>query len=261
MKVKKLVIPLGIIIGVVVLMFIIRGINMSRKAEEPTTLIEVEEPTMEIFTEQETTTFYDSNIGLGTDKDNDKVTVSTETEQPTTEEIEKTESFDLTFRVYGKTAVPDILSDGTSCKAYLSQLRLTSLETWGSGLTDADVNSQKRVLVGTTQNPDDYIKDSLQSVGWLMNNLDTLSDDTCIKFTDLNVVGTVPSNKTTLLCMYSWYSSFGMKETLVLFEDCSSSVYDIEDGSTISFSVYKHNVRVETINGQRVVIAKYYNKG
>lgn len=260
MKHKKLVITLGVIIGVVILMFVIRGINMSRKAEEPTTPIETEELSLEVPTteEPEPTTSYDSNIGLGTDKDKDKVTIPAETEPPSTKEPETIVSFDLTFRAYDKTSVPNKLLDGTSCKAYLGKLKSSDIGDWGSALTDEDIKSQKRVLVGAMQNQDDYIKGDLQSVGWLMNNLSTLSDDTCIKFTDLRVVGTVPSNRTTLLCMYSWYSVFGMKETLVIFEDCSKSIGKVEDGSTISFSVYTHNVRVETIKGQQVVVVKYY---
>jgi hypothetical protein len=257
---KKLVITLSIIVGVVAIMFIIRGINMSRKAEEPTTAVNTEEPSMEVptTTEPETTTSYDSNMGLGTDKDPNKVTIPEETQPPTTKEPEKIESFDLTFRAYDKTTVPSVLLDGTSCKAYLSKLKSEDISGWGSNLTESDIKSRTRVLVGAMQNPEDTIKGDLQSVGWLINNLNTLSDNTCIKFTDLRVVGTVPSNKTTLLCMYSWYSVFGMTETLVIFEDCSNSVGKVEDGSTISFSIYKHNARIQTIKGQEVVVVKYY---
>ena len=260
MKHKKLLIILGAVIFTVLILFIIRGINLNRKSkEEPSTDIETSVSVIETGKEPETTTSYDSNIGLGTDAEETKVTIPDETEVIVEDDTTQLESFDLTFKVYGRTVVPDKLLDGTSCLQYLNKLSSKDISNWGSDLTQSDLSSRKRVLVGTSQATDDICKGDLQSVGWLMNNLNNLSDSTCIKFTDLHVVGTIPSDKTILLCMYSWYSVFGMKETLVLFEDCSNSVSNIADGSTISFSIYKHNARVETIKGQKVVVVKYYN--
>lgn len=260
MKHKKLLIILGAVIFTVLILFIIRGINLSRKSkEEPSASIETSAPTLETSKEPETTTTFDSNMGLGTDSEETKVTIPDETEVIIEDDTTQLDSFDLTFRVYGRTSVPNKLLDGTSCSQYLSKLSSKDITNWGSDLTQSDLSSRKRVLVGTSQATDDICKGDLQSVGWLMNNLNSLSDSTCIKFTDLHVVGTIPSNKTILLCMYSWYSVFGMNETLVLFEDCSNSVSNIADGSTISFSIYKHNARVETIKGQKVIVVRYYN--
>ena len=131
---------------------------------------------------------------------------------------------------------------------------------FGTPLTVEDKNSRDRILVGVNQNPDDKIKDDLQSVGWLMNNMNNLSDSTCIKFTDLHVVGSLSTSHVALLCMYNWYSVFGMKDCFVLFEDMSGTLdlSNFSEGSIISFGAYRHNLKLMNVNGQRVVVVQYY---
>ena len=100
----------------------------------------------------------------------------------------------------------------------------------------------------------------LQSVGWLIQNLSSLSEETAIKFTNLHVIGSLSATHTAVLCSYDWYSVFGLKDTLVMFEDISGTLdaSAFTDGAVFSATVFAHNVKVvENVNGQRVVCVQY----
>lgn len=265
---KKLCITLGVVIILVIIMFAIRSHNLSKRNQlkkEQSTVLEEESESSEETTEPESTeetTKYDSDLGLGNDETGRYVEIPTEA--PTTEaprEDTKYKSFDLTVRNYDRDSVPDKLIDGSSCKNYLRNVSLSDFGgNFGTPLTEEDKNSRDRILVGVNQNPDDKIKDDLQSVGWLMNNMNNLSDTTCIKFTDLHVVGSLSTSHVALLCMYNWYSVFGMKDCFVLFEDMSGTLdlSNFSEGSIISFGAYRHNLKLMNVNGQRVVVVQYY---
>ena len=263
---KKLVITLSIILVIIVAMFTIRTINLSKKnnneqeQNSSESIMQEDTKVEEDSSNEETTKKYDSDLGIGLDKGSQHVEIPSETPEPTTKPEPVIESFDLSVYNYDKTSVPNKLIDGSSCKNYLRNVSLNDFgSNWGTGLTNNDKISKNRILVGVNQNPKDTQKGDLQSVGWLMNNLNSISDDTCIKFTDLHVVGSLSTNHVALLCMYNWYSVYGLKDTLVLFEDLSGTlkISDFSEGSVISFGVYRHNMKVVDVNGQRVVVVQY----
>ena len=266
-KHKKLVIFLSIAIVLLIIMLIIRNINLNKRKQ----MLESEsQSTLEVVTEEESgdttqvtteTTSFDSNLDKRDNKKTSYVTLPSETKPTNQETTSKFERFDLTTLVYDRTAVPDVLIDGSSCINYFNNVKLSSFDTnWGTALTDADYSSKERILVGQQQNKNKSDKGDLQSIGWLMNNLNNISDNTCIKFTDLHVIGSLSDDHVALLCMYNWFSVFGLKDTLVVFEDLSGTLNlgDFAEGSVFSSSVYRHNIKLmNNVNGQRVLVVQY----
>ena len=72
-------------------------------------------------------------------------------------------------------------------------------------------------------------------------------------------MGNLSKNPKNVLCCYDWYSAFGIDDTLVMFEDISGTVKnsDLEAGDVFSAVVYKHNMKVQKVNGQNVVLVEY----
>lgn len=176
-------------------------------------------------------------------------------------ETTKRAKYDTTVIIYDHTGVPQTNVDGSSCLTYMEGVTLDNFGSyWGTALTEDDFNGNQRYLVGVSQNRDDFLKGDLQSVGWLIDNLGSLEPNDCIKFTDLHVIGDLSDSHVAMLCSSDWYSAFGLKDTLLVFEDISGSLKtsDFSDGDTFSATVFVHNIKIEPdVNGQRVVCLEY----
>ena len=206
---------------------------------------------------------YQVSLGLQAESDG-RVEVVEEEPEPEPEpvvEVKTEPNFEVEYNIFDKTGVPKKNVDGSSCKAYLEKVSLKDFGTyWGTKLTEDDFNSPQRVLVGVDQDPNDFERGDLQSVGWVFENMDNLSDNTAIKFTNLHVIGKLSDSHVAVLCSYDWYSAFGLTDTLVVFEDTSDTlnVEDFEDGAIFSATVFKHNMKVaENVNGKRVLCVQY----
>lgn len=254
----------GVAIGVmlIVLMFIVRSCNMSKKAKEEATTIEAVS-TEATTTEEETTTESSYQSGLNLDKDKGKDGRIEVTEAPTTEAPppEQTEpNYDVDVCIFDHTTVPVRNVDGSSCKDYFDAVTLDDFDSyWGKKLTEDDFKSRTKVMVGVAQNPKDTEKYDLQSVGWLKDNLKKLDKNTAVKFTNLHVIGSLSSSHVALLCSYDWYSVFGLRDTLVVFEDISGklNVKDFKEGDIFSATAFAHNIKRMDVNGQSVICVQY----
>lgn len=265
---------LGVVAVILVIaMFGVRSVNAKRKAAEAEAqqiaeaeaaaeaerLAALEQDEEEVVQPVEQ---YKNSLGLDADNEEDERVVVKEPEPPKPEVREevKRAKYPPSVIVFDNTAVPVKNVDGSSCKDYLSGVALADFDTlWGSSLTEDDFNSETRYLVGVEQNPDDFNRGDLQSVGWLIQHLGELNASDCVKFTNLHVIGSLSSSHVALLCSYDWYSAFGLKETLVVFEDISGTLKtsDFNDGDVFSASVYVHNMKTEDVNGQTVVCVEY----
>lgn len=217
---------------------------------------------IQVDTEEEPDSSYSASLGLNKDKGDGRVQIKEteeETEEDTEEEV-KEPNYSTDVLVFDHTGVPKTNVDGSSYKDYLKNVSLADFDTsFGKKLTKSDKETKKRILVGVEQNKDDYVKGDLQSVGWLINNIDSIKDNTAIKFTNLHVIENIADSGVALFCSYDWYSAYGLKDTMVLFVDDSDTLNasDFSNGDIFSATVYAHNVRVEKINGYSVVVVKY----
>lgn len=268
---KKLCIVLAVVLVLIIVMFSIRSHNLKKKANaeadnsvtQSTQVAQSSQIKQDEEVKKEPENTYKNSLGLDADKDKDeRIQYEVETEAPLepTEPVQTDPTYTPVVTIYDHTVVPQKNMDGSSCKAYQSSVKLADFGTfWGSSLTDDDFKAGEFYMVGVTQNKDDTIKGDLQSTGWLIDNLDSLADNDCIKFTNLHVIGSLSDTHTALLCSYDWYSAFGLKDTLVVFEDISNTLSpsDFEDGDIFSALVFRHNVKVETVKGQRVIVVQY----
>lgn len=267
---------IGIIVVIlIIVMFGIRSSNLKKKElaeqervrQEEIAKQESEQASLEqdVEPEPEPENAYKASLGIDADKDADErieVVVEPETETEEPEEPEpQVPAYDTVVRIFGNTVVPKKNMDGSSCKAYQNGIKLKDFGTfWGSSLTDSDFTGGTRYLVGVEQNPDDVLKGDLMSLGWLIDNIDNLNDNDAIKFTNLHVIGHLSTSHVAMLCSYDWYSAFGLKDTLVVFEDISNTlkISDFGDGDIFSATVFRHNIKVlDNVNGQRVVVVEY----
>lgn len=266
---KKLCIILAVVLVLIIIMFAIRSHNLKNKANAEESVPQSTQPTASTQIKQdeevkkEPENKYKNSLGLDADKDKDeRITVEVETEAPPepTEPVQTDPTYTPVVTIYDHTVVPKKNMDGSSCKAYQSSVKLADFGTfWGSSLTDKDFKGGNFYMVGVTQNPDDTIKGDLESTGWLIDNLDNLSDNDVVKFTNLHVIGSLSDTHTALLCSYDWYSAFGLKDTLVVFEDISNTLSpsDFNDGDIFSALVFRHNIKVEKVKNQRVIVVEY----
>ena len=258
---RGLVITVAILLVLFIICLGIRHHNLSKKAQnEPTDIADMVQVTeeqgqpqvVEKDTEKESFT---SNVGL---QDSDE---EEETEEESTEVLKKPENsiVDIYCTVTGHTGVPSKNLDGSSCKGYLSQVSISDFDTYfGSELTDENLSSTSYILVGTEQ-----IKDGdLQSTGWLRANLSNLDDNTVVYFTNLHVIGSLSDERVVLLCSYDWYSAYGLKDTLVVFEDISGtlSTSDYSDGDIISTVAWVKNIKSYVVNGQNIIHVEFATK-
>ena len=198
---------------------------------------------------------------LGVDNGNtSKTQIKIEEEKKKEEFIPPEPIIPLDVNVFDHTKVPKTNMDGSSCKTYYNAVKLSDFGSyWGEPLTNDDILSEKKIYVGVKQNPNNTEVADLQSTGWLIENFSTITDSTAIKFTNLHVIGSLSSSHVALLCSYDWYSVYGMTDTLVVFEDISGTLNpgDFDDGDVFEATVFKHNIKIEKVNGKRVVVVQY----
>ena len=203
---------------------------------------------------------FDENLGIDSDTRSDgRVKLPDPTPTPSAEPVNDKVLINTDVLIYDSTAVPEKNVDGSSCKAYFKSV---CLENFGSGwgtLEESDYNTETLYLVGVSQNPKDTVNGSLQSVGWLGSNLDKLKPNDAVKFTNLHVIGSLASDHVALLCSYDWYSAYGLKDTLVVFEDVSGTLNpsDFYDGSIFSATAFVHNMKRVRVKGQDVLLVQY----
>lgn len=274
---RKLVIGVFIFLLLLIVILAVRSNNLKRKAllEEEQRIEEEIASSSAVVTggaleqdvepAREPESKYRQSLGLDAGKDGDgRVQVAptpVAVEPATKQSVEPLKpKYTPEVIVFDHTVVPERNMDGSSCKAYQSGVFIKDFDAFrGSSLTADDMKADKLQLVGVKQNPKDYEKGNLESVGWLMSHLNQIPKNKVIKFTNLHVIGSLSDKKVALLCSYDWYSAFGLKDTLVYFEDISGtlSVKDFKDGDIFSAIVYRHNISTITANGQKVLVVKY----
>jgi uncharacterized protein YxeA len=270
MKNKKLIIILGVIVVIFIIMLIIRHHNLSNKAtsedtETTDTSTEVVEDTQTGITEATTEAPQDSykqSLGIGNGDDTTITIERDPTTEATTEYVQTEPTYETVVNNFTHTEVPDKMVDGSSCKNYLASVKLSDFGSfWGSALTDEDFVGHKKYLVGVEQDGETVEKGDLQSVGWLLDNLEAekFQSNDAIKFTNLHIIGSLADDHLAVLCCYDWYSAFGLKDTLVVFEDISNTlkVSDFNAGDVFSATVFVHNIKTTTVKGYRVVCVEY----
>lgn len=257
---RKLFIFLVVILVLFVIMFAIRAVNMSNKEPDPSEVVVQTTPTPNPIPTPTPKTEYESYIDSKKNEEEKKHTteVTKTTEDDAVPEIKP--NFEVSCNIFSKTEVPNKNVDGSSCKTYLNSVKLANFDTfWGSSLDINDMQATKKYLVGVDQ---DDIKEEiadLQSVGWLITNLNKLGKHDVIQFTNLHVIGSLSKSHVAVLCSYDWYSAFGLKDTLVLFEDISGTLSheDFVDGAIFNATTFVHNIKVQKVNGQNVVCVQY----
>lgn len=274
---RKLVFGVVIFLLLLIVILAVRSNNLKRKAllEEEQRIEEEIASSSAVVTggaleqdvepAREPESKYRQSLGLDAGKDGDgrvQVAPTPVAVEPTTKQsVEPLKpKYTPEVIVFDHTVVPERNMDGSSCKAYQSGVSIKDFDAFrGSSLTADDMKADKLQLVGVKQNPKDYEKGNLESVGWLMSHLNQIPKNKVIKFTNLHVIGSLSDKKVSLLCSYDWYSAFGLKDTLVYFEDISGtlSVKDFKDGDIFSAIVYRHNISTITANGQKVLVVKY----
>lgn len=285
---KKLSITIVIVVVLLIIGFVIRSINLSNKAskseKEDTSVEQQQSPpsqTLEDDNEDEEESSsgsdYQSSLSIKAKEEQERkeeaekrLQEKKEAEEKAEQERKAKEAAEKATPTYGcevnvwekgKDTVPERMDDGSSIKDYYSKVTLADFgSNWGTKLTDVDKLTTNFYMVGVDQNPDDYVKGvQLQSFGWLIENLNTLPKDSAIKFTDLHVVGSLAEDHMAILACYNWYSVWGMKETLMVFEDQSGTLKasDFQPGDVFSAVIYAHNVKIENVNGQTVICVQY----
>lgn len=218
---------------------------------------------------------YDPSLGVnsGTTKKS-KVKISDEVKQEQAEEDAKEErqaeldnqttpNYPTELRVYDHISVPEYAIDGTSWSKYANSVSLADFGSrWGSALTHEDVITTSRVVVGTDDVEAGHHIDgeNPHSVPEILNNFDSfIKPHTAYTFTDLKAVKSLSNDHTALLCTYEWYSVYGLKDELVVFEDISGSVPvdSIKAGDTFSFTAYGQNISHKVVNGKNVLLVQY----
>lgn len=275
-KHKVLFIIIGVVLAIFIVMCCIRAVNLSKKANEPAPEVSQTVPETPIEEEQETEqSDYQSSLSIKAKEEESKKEEAEKrlAEKRAEEERKKQEeeakkaaeaaepTYGADVKTWSSDGVPEIMEDGRSIKQYLAEVSLADFGSkWGSALSTEDKLTEDFYMVGVDQNPDDYVKGvQNQSFGWLIDNIDGLPKNGAVKFTDLNVVGSFASDHVALLCCYNWYSVWGLKETMMVFEDISGTLKpaDFKPGDIFSAIAYVHNIKVEKVNGQTVICVQY----
>ena len=275
MKHKGLIIGGGILLVFVIFILIAAKNKANQKKEEAEQQSASTEYVAENSTESgtmanvEPTTevkdSYKQQLGIGNEDKDQRVKVDRDepTEAPTEEPKQTEPTYAVATKVFNHTEVPKVNMDGSRCKDYYAKVKLSDFGTfWGTSLTQEDFIGHKKYLVGVEQDNVTAEKGDLQSVGWLIDNLNAekFQANDCIKFTNLHVIGALASDHVALLCSYDWYSAFGLDDTLVVFEDISGTLKpsDFTDGDVFSATVFVHNCKVlPSVAGKRVVVVEY----
>lgn len=274
---KGLVIGLGCFLAFVIFIFVAAEIKVQNEKKEKaraealeaeienqeselSAAVETAESNEEGETDESEQSSYQASLGVDNGSSS-KTQIKIEEESTEEEEFVPPEPIiPLDVTIFDHTDVPKKNMDGSSCKTYFNAVKLADFGTyWGGNLTNNDILSANKILVGVEQNPDNSEVADLQSTGWLIENFDTITDSTAVKFTNLHVIGSLSSSHVALLCSYDWYSAFGMTDTLVVFEDISGTLNpnDFSDGDVFEATVFKHNMKIEKVNGKRVLVVEY----
>lgn len=267
---RKLSIFIIVVVVLIALMFGIRTYNLSKKdnssnADSSTTEVQggIDTGTTEATTEEvaDTTTEQSYQSSLLNRVEDKKTNMSNNSNEKDEDEITQiTPNIDVSVSVFSRSKVPNKNVDGSSCKAYLKSVDLLDFDTyWGTALDINDMKSTTKHLVGVEQDGVDEEIADLQSVGWLISNLSKLGKHDAVKFTNLHTIGSLSDDHLAILCSYDWYSVYGLKDTLVVFEDISGTLdrKDFKAGSIFSATAFVHNIKVKTVNGQNVVCVQY----
>lgn len=270
---KKLTIIVAIILVLFIVLIVWRQIRISNgsfkssnnteKVEQNTESTQIQQNTsIQKDTEENPESSYTASLGINKDKGDGRVEVKEPDTQEETEdtEIESEPNYPTDILVFDHTGVPKKNVDGSSYQDYLKDITIADFDTsFGKKLNSKDKDTKKRILVGVEQNKDDYVKGDLQSVGWLINNIDSIKGNTAIKFTNLHIIDNIDDDGIGLFCSYDWYSAFGLKDTMVLLIDKSGTLKssDFKNGDIFSVTVYAHNVKVERVKGYNVVCLRY----
>lgn len=264
---RKLCIVIIVVVVLVIAMFVVRAINMANKEPEDPGVadyVPTQQPGLDQdkVVESEPGSEYHNQLGHDADKWTDGRVQVTEKPEETPEPTptRRTPRYPIAVEVFGNTVVPTRNQDGSSCKDYFSRVKLADFGTlWGTALTADDFKGNTRIYVGVAEKEYSPIN-NLESSGWLITHLDELQPNDVIQFTNLHVIGSLSSTHVALLCSYDWYSAFGMKDTLIVFEDMSGTLdtKDFHEGDIFSATVFVHNIKVmSNVQGQRVIVCQY----
>jgi sortase (surface protein transpeptidase) len=276
-KYKVLVIAIAVICVLFGTVLGIRSHNLQKKAEvqAQAKAEQVEKEKVKEEKQKKEVKSYDPSLGVNSSSESkDGVKISDEVRQEQAKEdaeeehqaelnSQTTPNYPTELRVYNHISVPEYAIDGTSWMKYANKVSLADFGSmWGSALTHEDVITTSRVVVGT----DDVEKghhidgESPRSVPEILNNFDSLvKPHTAYTFTDLKAVKSLSDDHTAMLCTYEWYSVYGLKDELVVFEDISGSVPidTIKAGDTFSFTAYGQNISHKVVNGKNVLLVQY----
>lgn len=273
----RILIIIGIIVVILVcVMFGVRSHNIKKKAaeaeaerirQEQLALQEQENEIEEVSTVIQPVGEYEASLGLEVNKNRDeRVNVDKDKKPEIVQEEEKPEqtepNYDTTVSVFGYQEIPTTGLNANLFQQYLSKVTLADFSSkFGSSLSNNDFFSPQRVLVGYEKDraEDDTDMGDLHSVAWITHNMDSLGESDAIKFVDLHVIGHLATDHVAILCTYELYAANHLEDMLVMFEDISGtlSVDSFKSGDIFSATVFKHNMKVEQINGQTVLVVQY----
>lgn len=272
----RILIIFGII--VVILVCVVFGIRSSNKKkaalaeaerirQEQLALEEQENAIEEVTTVVQPVGEYEASLGLEVDKNRDERVKVDKNKKPVVEQeteasVQTEPNYDTKVTVFGYQEIPTSGLNANLFQEYLSKVQLSDFSSkFGSGLTENDFFSPQRILVGYEKDraEDDTDMGDLRSVGWLTRNIDNLGDSDAIKFVDLHVVGHLATDHVAMLCTYELYAADHLTDMLVMFEDISGtlSVDSFKSGDIFSATVFKHNMKVEQVNEQTVLVVQY----
>lgn len=272
----RILIIFGIV--VVILVCVVFGIRSSNKKkaalaeaerirQEQLALEEQENAIEEVTTVVQPVGEYEASLGLEVDKNRDERVKVDKNKKPVVEQgteasVQTEPNYDTKVTVFGYQEIPTSGLNANLFQEYLSKVQLSDFSSkFGSGLTENDFFSPQRILVGYEKDraEDDTDMGDLRSVGWLTRNIDNLGDSDAIKFVDLHVVGHLATDHVAMLCTYELYAADHLTDMLVMFEDISGtlSVDSFKSGDIFSATVFKHNMKVEQVNGQTVLVVQY----
>lgn len=272
----RILIIFGIV--VVILVCVVFGIRSSNKKkaalaeaerirQEQLALEKQENAIEEVTTVVQPVGEYEASLGLEVDKNRDERVKVDKNKKPVVEQeteasVQTEPNYDTKVTVFGYQEIPTSGLNANLFQEYLSKVQLSDFSSkFGSGLTENDFFSPQRILVGYEKDraEDDTDMGDLRSVGWLTRNIDNLGDSDAIKFVDLHVVGHLATDHVAMLCTYELYAADHLTDMLVMFEDISGtlSVDSFKSGDIFSATVFKHNMKVEQVNGQTVLVVQY----
>ncbi len=252
---RVLSIIISVIFGLIILAFIIRGVNSGKQPSSDFGNFQKQEIEEEVdYIVREADPEFKSTAGTTTSLVKEEEPIDTSIlEKPA-----EAETVNIHCDVTGHTVVPQTNMDGSHYKDYFNAVKISDFDTYfGTPITEDELKNTKNYYVVGTDNT--VIYGDLKSVNWLLDNFENIPDDIPIYFVNLHVIGSLSSDRTALLCSYDWYSAWGMDDTLVVFSDISDTLNpsSFTDGDIISTVVWKKNMRVNHVNNQDVVVIEY----